>query len=396
MDNASVYRREIRVGCLPNVVRLMSIFLLAVALTAPVDARADTHYPPSVRGFIDGIWDIEDEGSVKIESMILAVNRQFGSLGKRSEDAPLIAAGFVRHKGDVGFRKWRSGRLARTDDGAIIMSFGQFGYCNCGSIDYTVRSTGDPDVMIGEWVYKDNERGSSIWRRRPPVTIEAVSYLLRHSNKTQRFVRDAVAYKERPLNVADWPKAYEHSIWLSISGRGFAGGHEVWFKPDSQLKLGGRRWRCHDGSHQEGGTNWNRCSGRNRPDLGVVGLVLEVRISTNITSGIKTLWVDGQPVYLYVHGITGSDPVTSQTDLIKIEIIDATTPDAIDQITIGQSFRARLTYAEKPDTEITETVAITSSDGTVREVSATGNTQVILSDPVLVVPSAALQAGVAQ
>ena len=378
-----------RLSWLPALARQFPLVLLALALTLSVEARADTHDLASARNFIDGIWDIEDVGSVKIESMTLSINREFASLGKRSKDTPLVAAGIVRHIGDVGFRKARRrlGRLARSEDGTITMSYGQFGYCNCGSIDYTMRPTGDPDVMIGEWVYTGDERGISIWRRRPPIRIEAVSYVLRHSNKAQRFVRDAVVYNERPLNVADWPKAYERSIWLTISGQGFAGGHEVWLEPGSQLKLGSKRWRCHDGRSRKSYAGWTDCGNWDTPDLGVVGLVMVIRISKSITSGIKTLWIDNQPVHFYVHAIAGNDPKIRQTDLTNVEIIEAETLDPIDEIAIGQSFRVRLTFAEDPDTEITETVTIRTSDGAAQEVRVTGNDRVIVSDPILVAPS---------
>ena len=74
-------------------------------------------------------------------------------------------------------------------------------------------------------------------------------------------------------------------------------------------------------------------------------------------------------------------------DLTGVEIIKSDTLDPIDEIAIGQSFRVRLTFAEDPGAEISENVTIRTSDGTAQRVRVTGNTRVIVSDPILVVPS---------
>jgi hypothetical protein len=306
---------------LPEMARQFPFILLTFALILSVEARADTHGQVSPKNIVDGIWDVEDEGSVKIDAMTLTINRQFASLGKRTKNTPLVTVGLVRHKGDSHFQKFGKFHLAVSDDGTITMSHGQFGYCNCGAIDYTMRATGDPDVMIGEWVYKDDERGTSIWRRRPPITIESVSYVLRHSYKNQRYLRDTVAYGERPLNVTDWPKAYQRSIWLTVSGRGLAGGHDVWLDPSSKLKLRDRRWRCQDNRTREGGDGWTSCGNWGKPDLGVVALVLEIKIPKNTTAGIKTLWIDDQPVHFYVHAINEPEE-PNQPKLVMLDAVN--------------------------------------------------------------------------
>ncbi len=88
-------------------------------------------------------------------------------------------------------------------------------------------------------------------------------------------------------------------------------------------------------------------------------------------------------------------PHTPRPDLTGVEIIKSDTPDTIDEIAIGQSFRVRLTFTEDPGTEISETVTIRTSDGTekvqvtgtVKQAQVTGDAWVIVSDPILVVPS---------
>jgi len=86
--------------------------------------------------------------------------------------------------------------------------------------------------------------------------------------------------------------------------------------------------------------------------------------------------------------ITGevAGPNNRQPNLTKVEIIKSDTLKPIDEIAIGQSFRVRLTFAEDPGAEISETVTIRTSAGT-EKVQVTGNTRVIVSEPILVVPS---------
>lgn len=73
--------------------------------------------------------------------------------------------------------------------------------------------------------------------------------------------------------------------------------------------------------------------------------------------------------------------------LSTVEIVAPGDLKPIDEIAIGQSFRVRLTFAEDPGTEITETVTIGTSDGSAQKVRVTGNSRVIVSEPILVAPS---------
>jgi len=82
-------------------------------------------------------------------------------------------------------------------------------------------------------------------------------------------------------------------------------------------------------------------------------------------------------------------------DLTGVEIVEADTLDSIDEIAIGQSFRVRLTFAEDPGAEISETVTIRTSAGT-EKVQVTGNTRVIVSEPILVAPAESDQTKVEQ
>ena len=55
----------------------------------------------------------------------------------------------------------------------------------------------------------------------------------------------------------------------------------------------------------------------------------------------------------------------------------------------GESFRVRLTFAEDPGTEISESVTVRTSGGAAQKVRVTGNARVIVSDPILVLPAEA-------
>ncbi|MEE8247683.1 MAG: hypothetical protein V3S87_10525 [Alphaproteobacteria bacterium] len=99
--------------------------------------------------------------------------------------------------------------------------------------------------------------------------------------------------------------------------------------------------------------------------------------------------ISGRILSLAGRGVIGEQGkrVGEKPALSAVEIVDPDTLDPIDEIAIGQSFRVRLTFAEDPATEITETVTVRTSDGSALEILVTGNAQVIVSEPVLVAPS---------
>jgi len=76
-----------------------------------------------------------------------------------------------------------------------------------------------------------------------------------------------------------------------------------------------------------------------------------------------------------------------ETRLLSIEIFNAVTHKPLGEIAVGESFRVRLTYSEDPGREITETVTIRTSAGLTQQVRVTGQSKIILSDPISVAPS---------
>ena len=73
-------------------------------------------------------------------------------------------------------------------------------------------------------------------------------------------------------------------------------------------------------------------------------------------------------------------------EFASVELIEAESDKLLSEIAIGESFRVRLTYAEDPDEEITETVTITLTSGDVIDVEVTDGSRVLLSAPIEVVP----------
>ena len=80
-------------------------------------------------------------------------------------------------------------------------------------------------------------------------------------------------------------------------------------------------------------------------------------------------------------------PTASQ--LTGVEIVEAQSrkPFPDKEIAIGESFRVRLTFAQEPCDEISEIATIRTSDGAAQKVRVTGNSRVIVSEPILVAPS---------
>ena len=89
------------------------------------------------------------------------------------------------------------------------------------------------------------------------------------------------------------------------------------------------------------------------------------------------------------HGelVCRSQEVTCEPALSAVEIVAAGNLKPIDEIAIGQSFRVRLTFAKDPGTEISESVTVSSSDGTAQKIRVTGHGRIIYSHPILVAPS---------
>ena len=73
--------------------------------------------------------------------------------------------------------------------------------------------------------------------------------------------------------------------------------------------------------------------------------------------------------------------------IIDVEIVERDSLEPIDEISPGESFAVRLTLTKEPLTEYSEIVTIRTPDGTEQQVRVTGNSRVIVSEPILVVPA---------
>ncbi len=73
-------------------------------------------------------------------------------------------------------------------------------------------------------------------------------------------------------------------------------------------------------------------------------------------------------------------------EIRQIEIIAAGSEEALSEIAVGESFRVRLTYAETPNEAVSQEVTITTSRGIVQRVTVTGDSRVVVSAPLEIVP----------
>ncbi len=73
-------------------------------------------------------------------------------------------------------------------------------------------------------------------------------------------------------------------------------------------------------------------------------------------------------------------------ELVSVEIVDPDSLDPINEIAVGGRFRVRLTYAGDPVAAIIETVTIGTGRQGSLDVEVTGDTRVIVSDPIAVSP----------
>ncbi len=73
-------------------------------------------------------------------------------------------------------------------------------------------------------------------------------------------------------------------------------------------------------------------------------------------------------------------------EIRQIEIIATGSEETLSEIAVGESFRVRLTYAETPQQVVSQEVTIRTSRGIVQKVTVTGDSRVVVSGPVEVVP----------
>lgn len=360
---------------------ILTCLLISLLVLVSSDAQG------AERGPLVGIWQIEDIDNPKVVSMTIAMHHGFDAILDQSEGATVPYYGIFQHRRPDKITTHRAqGRLKKSDDGSYRTKFGQFEYCDCVSVRYTVNPTGDPDVMIGEWVY-GKKRGVSTWRRQPPIKIDSVSHEI---ELVRMGPLDRVEYGTRPTKIElNHPaKSYDVVVW--IRGQRFAGGHEIRIDPSSRIKINynSSRYRCARGGSYRVDQSWYNCRKKNsKPNPlseSVTGINVRLVTKKGITPGTKTLWIDGQPVPLdiVIHGY----PEPLLPELASIEIVDPESLDPIEEIEFGRSFKVRLTYAEPPVAEITEIVTISTSWGEPLKVEVTGSGGVIVSDEIPVVP----------
>jgi hypothetical protein len=323
------------------------LFLLAISLlltTATQAFASDKVKAP--KGKLNGIWIIEDTGNDNIDVLELALSHQYSGLGNRTEQSSVVGVGRIKYPGKPFFEN-ASGKLNLAGDGTVTMAFGQFGFCNCLTVDYTVKPTGNPNIMRGEWKHRETS-GATTWRRQPPIKINAVNYRLSSPNPKENYVRDNTFDLEEPLNIAQ-----EHTIgnfWITILGDRLAGGHNMWVDDDGgNIMIRDIGWLCKNGEHREGGDSWKFCGSDRELGDGVVGIKFLVISKGPMPTGVRELWLDGQKISLNVFDTTLDTQETQSTVEIRILTPDLTPIDK-DHISYGEPFVVQAVYSEKPDT----------------------------------------------
>lgn len=284
-------------------------FVLAARLFLPAAAWAQSDVM-APRMALDGIWDIKDENNDKYDALSLAISHQFVGLGHRTADTPLYGVGVIKWPKQPYWTP-ASGTPKREADGAVTMSFGQFGYCSCRTVDYTVRPTGDPDVMTGKWVYKNGdgaviESGKSVWRRRPPIKIDTVTFYAGGAPEQE------VRYGKGSLKIEQ--RYTRGDLWITIYGERLAGGHNLWMYPENgNLTIRDTKWLCANGDERDYGDEWRLCGSKKTLGDGVTAIRFAIRSRKQMDPGKRTIWLDGQPIEIDV-----SAP--DQETMVRIDI----------------------------------------------------------------------------
>lgn len=267
---------------------------------------------------LDGMWTITARGNPKVAALTIAVSRESHGLGYRDPEGPLLAAGVLRYPGSSNYRNFDLS-ISRSDDGTIRIRFGQFEYCNCVPVEYTARPTSNPDVMAGEWIYKD-QRGPAVWRRGPSARIQSVEMGMAIRTDQGTYVSDRFGFGERPGRVERTHRVtcgYGQmrgncdGFWIAIRGENFAGAQDLWIDPASHMEINKAGWLCANGRMKDWGAGWRGCGSTKRPGDGVVGLSVKLLFWDGIAPGKRTLWVNGQPIpfEMVIHNYPADDKI---------------------------------------------------------------------------------------
>lgn len=355
------------------------IFIYLLLFFWPTVSSAEIKAP---RGALEGIWEIFDENNEKYSRLSLIVSYQFAGIGHKTEVNPILAIGVVQWPGN-NYWSEASSRISINDDGAIIMNFGKFAYCNCVPVIYHMKQTDNPNFLIGEWRYdKKNQKGKSQWKRRPQPKLDKVGY---YSNINDNDgTRQIISVKPGNGNLKIPQTMTRGDLRLYIWGDGLVGGHNVWIDTEGgKFRIRESGWVCKDGSQRRWGDAWRKCGSRDTLGDGVAGIYLDLRFKQPLGAGIRTLWINGQPIKLNIF-----DPSMAKQKAViqSIEILNAASLAPAMDVRPGDSIRVRITYDGKPEEKQTTVTIRTSLSGDEIRVAAkpTDDPAIFLSKPVRV------------
>ena len=306
---------------------------------------------------LDGVWDIYSTGDQPYAAVKIYVHMPGGTLPGGDPKQLPPATILSRQKG-ADQPGWVSGSIVLHEqkDGSVEAAYGQFKYCSCVPVVWRVRSTGDPDVMTGEWDF-GGVKGATVWRRHSPqVTIRSVVVSRALPDAQGNLVDDRFSYGTRrgrlerthPVTCGYGSmRGNCDRVWVTIWGDGFAGAHDVWLDPAYHMELGGTRWLCRNGGYQTDA--WHGCDGTGEPGGGVTGLQTLLILRDGMKPGPLNLWVDGQPIPIDVvlNGYPEEKPATPA--LVSFEARNAQ-DEPVARIEEGVPFRLTATFdAAHPD-----------------------------------------------
>ncbi len=341
-----------------------------------------TDRPPAPHGRNDGLtglWDVEASGNPFHETATVALNRGYAGVGHRDPQAQnLVAAGVARDKDKNHFRTINP-TARETEDGSLYIHLVTSGYCGCVPYTVTVKPTGDPNVMIGEWAFDYNKakvkKGTAILRRRPAGQFGAASLNWTPAGPAQGFARDEVPFGTRPLRIElrhpvtcgyGGARANCGGTRLAVWGTNLAGGHDAWIDPASHIELRKAGWICANGDFRDFGAGWTRCgSGRDGGD-GVVGLGFHLLFRDGMTPGARTLWIDGHPIHLEV-ALEGfpEDEKPAEPALVLLDARDAA-DKLIAEVREGEPFQVKAIFeASHPQSWVSVAVPSLAPQATV-------------------------------
>lgn len=273
-----------------------------------VEACGGRRPPEGSIHFLDGIWDVDSQGFDQVVALTVYVTMSHGILHRYDPNKPSPVHAAWWFDGATGFRRDTAAFvLSVSEDGTVEAAEGQFGFCNCRRIQWKVRRTGDPDILVGTWQFED-KKGTSTWRRRSSAAgIRSVAIDRAYPDEAGELAKDTFVAGDRagkivrraPVTCARGNRNNCDTVWVTLFGEGFAGAHNIWIDPATHFELSNASgWMCRNGAFEH---QWSRCGmGRPVADSEVTGISIKMLMWDGMRSGRVNLWVDGQPVPLDV------------------------------------------------------------------------------------------------